>query len=896
MFYSFYITDFCLSMQKSVILFLTLLSKNDNRNQKSNMQYPLISEYVDAIRSAEDNFDKLCNLRPVLDNNGNPVMSSGNFAVVFKMKDVKTGKLYAVKCFTKEQEGREEAYRQIADELEFVQSTYLAKVKYCDKELFVDTNGSDDNEFPVLLMDWVEGETLDKYIRQNINDTYALEMLAYNFSRLAMWLLPQPFAHGDLKPNNILVQHDGSLALVDYDGMFVPAMHGQKSRELGSPDFRHPLRSEADFNEHIDDFPAISILLSLRLIAFEPSLLKKYGAADRLLFTESDYCDLSSCQLLKAVFPSQITEVNTLVGLFTIASIYETLVNVSYQQLVVVKPQKQIEDKLSTEVTAEDLEKGIEDEFGIKYSWDGKRLLKGINVKKYKIKEGIKAICNGAFSLCSSLQEIYIPNGVTMIGNYAFLHCDFLREISIPKSMTNIGNRAFEGCSSLLKLSIHKGVTSIGYSAFEGCSSLRAISIPKGVTSIENDTFSDCSSLQEVSIPEGVTNIGDRAFWNCVSLLEISIPKDVTNIGKWAFRGCKSLQEISISKNVTNIGNSAFEGCGSLLKLSIPENVTSISYCMFGGCSSLQEIYIPESVTNIDSRAFWGCSSLREISIPNGVVNIGEWAFRGCKSLQKISIPKSVTDIGDSAFFCCTSLREISIPEDVKSIGCNTFYGCRSLLKLSIPKGVTSIGNSAFSACQSLLEMSLPKDVASIDNYAFKYCYSLRQISIPEGVTSIGDDAFGFCSSLHQIIIPSTVKKIGTNPFSGCKCKLICNSPLFKIVDNVLYNADMTVIISFLSDTAKYVTPDGVTNIGDSAFRTCRSLQEISILEGVKSIGNCAFKNCYSLQEISIPKSVTSIGDSAFGGCPIHRIKIPKGNKTKFKRLLPNYKDKLVEV
>ena len=329
----------------------------DNRNIESKMQYPLISEYVDAIRSAEDNFDKLNNLRPVLDDNGNPIMSSGNFAVVFKMKDVNTSKLYAVKCFIKEQEGREEAYRKIADELEFVQSTYLAKVKYYDRELFVDTNGSDDNEFPVLLMDWVEGETLDKYIRQNINDTYALEMLAYNFSRLAMWLLPQPFAHGDLKPNNILVQHDGSLALVDYDGMFVPAMHGQKSRELGSPDFRHPLRSEADFNEHIDDFPAISILLSLRLIAFEPSLLKKYGAADRLLFTESDYCDLSSCQLLKAVFPSQITEVNTLVGLFTIASIYETLVNVSYQQLVVVKPQKQIEDKLSTEVTAEDLEK-----------------------------------------------------------------------------------------------------------------------------------------------------------------------------------------------------------------------------------------------------------------------------------------------------------------------------------------------------------------------------------------------------------------------------------------------------------------------------------------------------------------------------------------------------------
>ena len=154
------------------------------------MQYPLISEYVDAIRSAEDNLDKLIDLRPVFDSNGTPIMSSGNFAVVFKMRSARDDKLYALKCFTKEQEGREEAYRQIADELEFVQSTYLAKVRYYDHELFVDTQGSDNSEFPVLLMDWVEGETLDRYVCRNINDTYALEMLAYNFSRLAMWLLP----------------------------------------------------------------------------------------------------------------------------------------------------------------------------------------------------------------------------------------------------------------------------------------------------------------------------------------------------------------------------------------------------------------------------------------------------------------------------------------------------------------------------------------------------------------------------------------------------------------------------------------------------------------------------------------------------------------------------------
>lgn len=309
------------------------------------MQYPLISEYVDAIRSAEDNLDKLRDLRPVFDSNGTPIMSSGNFAVVFKMRSERDDKLYALKCFTKEQEGREEAYRQIADELEFVQSTYLAKVTYYDRELFVDTQSSDDNEFPVLLMDWVEGETLDKYIRQNINDTYALEILAYNFSRLAMWLLQQPFAHGDLKPDNILVYEDGSLTLVDYDGMFVPAMQGQKSRELGCPDFRHPLRTEDDFNEHIDDFPAISILLSFRLIASDPSLLDKYGASDRLLFSESDYRNLSSCELLKSIFPSEHTEINALIGLFMITLLQKYLI-VSFNLLLLKKPKMTLLGKI----------------------------------------------------------------------------------------------------------------------------------------------------------------------------------------------------------------------------------------------------------------------------------------------------------------------------------------------------------------------------------------------------------------------------------------------------------------------------------------------------------------------------------------------------------------------
>ena len=264
------------------------------------MQYPLISEYVRAIQDANNNLDKLAHLVPVLDDHGEPYRSSGAFAVVFKMKDEQTGKCYALKCFTEEQEGRAGAYRQIADELEFVDSSYITSVKYLDKEIFVDSSCEED-EFPVLLMDWIDGETMENYIAENYQDNYAMAMLCYRFCKMAAWLRSQPFAHGDIKPDNIMVRPDGSLTLVDYDGMFVPAMKGQKSPTIGTKDFSHPLRTVDDFDETIDDFALASIALSLKAISLNPSLLDEYGAADRLLFSAEDYRDLSKSKVLAAL-------------------------------------------------------------------------------------------------------------------------------------------------------------------------------------------------------------------------------------------------------------------------------------------------------------------------------------------------------------------------------------------------------------------------------------------------------------------------------------------------------------------------------------------------------------------------------------------------------------------
>lgn len=431
------------------------------------MQYPLISEYLAAIREAKDNLDKLSHLVPVLDKYGEPYRSSGAFTVVFKMKDEQTGKCYALKCFTEEQEGRAEAYRQIAEELEFVDSPYITSVKYLEKEIFVDSN-CEDEEFPVLLMDWIEGETMDTYIAANYTDTHAMAMLCYRFCKMAAWLRSQSFAHGDIKPDNIMVRPDGTLTLVDYDGMFVPAMKGQKSPTIGTKDFSHPLRTIDDFDETIDDFALASIALSLKAISLNPSLLQTYGASDRLLFSAADYLDLSKSNTFTALQNLLADEeTKNLMSMFLLASAKKNLSMCSFRLFGVQKPKE--EEVWSTEVTKEDLKNAVEDEFGVKYSKDWKRLLKApAGLKgRYFIKEGVKVIGEEAFINCIFIKKIVIPNSVKRIGNGAFTKCHSLGNIYIPKNINTINGNPFSCCKFLPTYMIFDIIQRFGKEVFE---------------------------------------------------------------------------------------------------------------------------------------------------------------------------------------------------------------------------------------------------------------------------------------------------------------------------------------------------------------------------------------------------------------------------------------------
>lgn len=787
---------------------------------------------------AEDNFDELCHLRPVLDNDGQPVMSSGNFAVVFKMRDTESGKFHAVRCFHREQEGRTESYRQIEEALRQVQSPYLVSFRYMDKELFVDSKQTgSETEFPVLLMDWVEGVTLDRYIREHIDDKDALEVLAYRFSLMASWLIAQPFAHGDLKPDNILVRPDGTITLVDYDGMFVPSMQGQTARELGSPDFRHPLRKEADFDGSIDDFPLVSILLSLKAVAATPSLLDQFGASDRLLFSEADYRDISKCRVLHEIFPSEDNELNTLVGLFTLSLNKGRLIGIASDIYALTEPNCLINEQLSTEASLNDWMEAIIDEFGATYSKDGKRLLKGVeNVETYSVRAGTEVICDRAFlfqdDVCNacSLTIIHLPDSIKKIGKYAFAGCLELTNVFIPEGLTEIEKYAFSGCYALTNIHIPNSVYNIGEFAFSECS-ITKIDIPNNISIIEKHVFEGCQELVNINIPNNVKEIADFAFWKCTKLSKVNIPNTITRIGIYAFSKCHRLENINIPDRVIEIGRYAFSECSKLTNINIPNSVTEIGEGAFHGCD-IEKIVVEkgnafyESIkgsnaivcTNISyTTLILGC---KNTIIPNNVVIIGKYAFGSCLNMTSINIPDNVTKIEDGAFSFCSGLTNINIPNSVTEIGNGTFLGCSRLKHIKLPVQMIHIGMGAFSGCSELTEIYLPHGLTEICNSIFHNCSKLKNVNMPYSIRKIENSAFSGCSELVNIIIP----------------------------------------------------------------------------ENVKRIENWVFENCYNLEYIEFFNNIEYIGKDVFRGCErLAHIYIPHGTIETFANLLPDYKHLLTE-
>ena len=289
----------------------------------------------------------------------------------------------------------------------------------------------------------------------------------------------------------------------------------------------------------------------------------------------------------------------------------------------------------------------------------------------YNIIDGGVEVTEKYYQTATYTGDITIPsvvsyNGstysVTSIGLQAFSDCTGLTTITLPESLTTIGAEAFFRCTGLTSIILPNSVTTIENYAFSGCTGLTSIIIPKNVISIEESIFFKCENLSSIKVDEGNPMYDSRN--NCNAIIE--------KYSNMLIAGCKNT---IIPENVAAIGEGAFNGCSGLTSIIIPNSVIMIGEYAFADCTGLTSIILPNRITSIGKGAFCGCSSLTSITLPNRVTSIEKYIFYGCEGLTSLTLPNSVNTINAFVFAECTNLTSViclaEIPPIISDQACN---------------------------------------------------------------------------------------------------------------------------------------------------------------------------------------------------------------------------------
>ena len=363
-------------------------------------------------------------------------------------------------------------------------------------------------------------------------------------------------------------------------------------------------------------------------------------------------------------------------------------------------------------------------------------------------------------------------------------------------------------------------------------------------------------SLTSVKLPSTLKSIGNSAFYGCNLKGTLVIPNTVKSIGSGAFSSCKSLTgDLLIPKSVTFIGSSAFYDCIGLNgNLVLSDSIKTINEGTFSNCSGLIGKLSLPNVVSIGDNAFSNCSSFNDsLILSDSLKKIGVYAFQNCKSItNKIVLPDLIQSIGDGAFMQCESLKgSLSIPNYLSSIGLGAFSLCSGITDFIVADTnnyYSSDKNGVlFNKNKTVLiqypnnkneNYVIPEGVQVISNWAFFNCKKLTSVDLPVNLKTISYGAFAGCSGLKKLKYPDSLLTISAFAFS--ECVNICDT---------------------------LILPNGLKNIGASAFYNCGKINYVSLPSTIEDIPSMCFADCANLTKVILPLSLKTIGEAAFTRC-----------------------------
>lgn len=550
---------------------------------------------------------------------------------------------------------------------------------------------------------------------------------------------------------------------------------------------------------------------------------------------------------------------------------------------------------------------------------------KCVKLNTLSVSEGIEVLPTGFIDGATALKKCYLPLSVKVIGENAFRGTVKLENFALMNGLTTLGAGSLSGIA-LSEIVLPPSVTSVGANAFAGCTALQSVILGNKVTKINAGMCANVRLLNTVVIPEGVTEAGDTAFANCPMLTNVSLPSTFGRGGAGMFKGINISSLNVMASTPPEMGEGAFEE-SIYSTCTVQEPAEALAryqqHSLWKKFAKLQSAPTPEykykinngnatitcvtprtiavaeipatigdncPVVEIGSNAFSSKPSLQKVVIPASVKKIGSNAFSNCKSLTSVTINEGTDTIAQNAFFNCCALKEITLPKTVKYVGHGCFQNDYLLEKVNIPEGVDSLGHSIFMRCYNLKQVSLPSTLKAIQIQAFCYTYALEHLDIPKGVNAIGYLSLAY-TGLRSIAIPDSAKRFGdfacaenmylkkaTLPeglnqipdyfFNSCKNLEECNFPSsLKVIGRQAF--DETAL-------KEAILPDGLTTLRVNAFLNCRQLKKARVPGTVSTWESTTFSGDWSLTDVELCEGLTEVAYGAFLDCNhLARITIP---------------------